>query len=63
MIPYDIIKEYVNEEIPFVESRQTLYDIFFLILKDQGKSYQSLRRSWIDEHSRQFDLFNGSYKD
>jgi len=59
MIPYEIIKEFVNKEIRFVESRQTLYDVFFLILKDQGISYQSLRRSWIDEHSRQFELFNG----
>jgi len=59
MIPLEMIKEYVNHEIPFVESRQTLYDVFFLLLKDQGRSYQSIRRSWIREGSRQFELFNG----
>ena len=58
LIPLETIKDFVNEEIRFVESRQTLYDIYFLILKDQGISYQSLRRSWIEEHSRQLDLFN-----
>ena len=59
MIPLEIIKDFVNEEIPFVESRQTLYDIYFLILKDQRISYQSIRRSWIKEGSKQFELFNG----
>jgi hypothetical protein len=59
VIPLDLIREYVNDEIPFIESRQTLYDVFFLLLKDQGRSYQNFRRSWIDTNSRQLDLFNG----
>lgn len=59
MIPLQLIREFVNREIPFIESKQTLFDIYFLILHDHGTTYQQSRRSWLDYHTRELDLFNG----
>jgi hypothetical protein len=61
MIPLDLIREFVNNEIPFIESKQTLHDVFYLILKDHGIAYQKMRKAWIDYDSRQLDLFNGDH--
>jgi len=61
VIPLELVWEFVNREIPFIESKQTLFDIYFLILHDHGRTYQQDRRSWLDYHSRQGNLFNGDH--
>lgn len=61
MIPLDLIRQFVNNEIPFIESKQTLHDIFYLILADHGITYQKMRKAWIEYDSRQLDLFNGDH--
>jgi len=59
VIPLDLIREFVNREIPFIESKQTLMDVYFLILHDRGITYQNSRRAWLKYHECQLDLFNG----
>ena len=59
MIPLDLIREFVNREIPFIETKQTLFDIYFLILHDHGTTYQNSRRAWLQYQDRQLELFNG----
>jgi len=61
MLSLDLIRDFVNNEIPFIESRQTLYGIYYLILRDYRIPYRTAREAWIDYHSRQLDLFNGDH--
>lgn len=57
MIPLELVREFVNREIPFIESKQTLFDIYFLILQDRGIPYQTSRRAWLKYGNNQLDLF------
>lgn len=52
------IKDFCIDEIKGIEKRKAILDIFYIILKDQGKSYMALRTAWLKTKSRQLDLFN-----
>ena len=51
------IKKYCIKELVGIEKRNPLLDIFYIILKDQGKSYMALRTAWLKTNSRQLNLF------
>lgn len=57
MIPTEFLKEFVNEEIKHVENRGLLLDLFYRILKEDGKSYLQVRKAWIEHNHKQLHLF------
>jgi transcriptional regulator with XRE-family HTH domain len=57
MIPLPFIRDYCRQRITEDPDRATLLDIYFVILKSEGRSYAAIRAHWIDENSRQLDLF------
>ena len=50
------MKEYCIEEIKKMTGYEPLLDIFYLIIQDQGKSYQSFRSTWIKARTQQKEL-------
>jgi len=57
MIPISYLKEFVLQEIKHVESRGILLDLFYRILKEDGKSYMQVRKAWIKHNRKQLSLF------
>lgn len=51
------MKEYCIKKIDTMVSRDPLLDIFYLIIKDQGKSYKQIRSTWIKVRTQQTQLF------
>jgi len=60
------IKDFCIKELKGIETRNSILDIFYILLKDKGQSYIALRTAWIKTRSRQLDLFkevkNGKYE-
>lgn len=55
MLPIDEIRSFVLREI-FLLNFPAILDIFFIILKDSGRSYGKIRSVWIRQ--KQLDLFD-----
>lgn len=51
------MKEYCIKEIKTMGTYNPLLEIFYLIIQDQGKSYQSFRSIWIKDRKQQKELF------
>lgn len=51
------IKKYCIRELKEIETRNPILDIFYILLKENGKSYMALRTAWLKTKSRQLDLF------
>lgn len=51
------MKEYCIKEIKGMGAYNPLLEIFYLIIQDQGKSYQSFRSTWIKDRKQQLKLF------
>jgi len=51
------IKKYCIREIEGIESRHSILDVFYILLKENGKSYMALRTAWLKTNSRQLNLF------
>ena len=54
------IKEYCIKELVGIEKRNPLLDIFYILLKENGKSYMALRTAWLKTSSQQLNLFKGT---
>jgi len=57
MIPTRFLKEVVSREIEHTENRSILLDLFYRILKEDGKSYLQVRKAWIEHNRKQLSLF------
>lgn len=51
------MKEYCIKEIKLMGAYNPLLEIFYVIIKDQGKTYQSFRSTWIKDREQQMELF------
>ncbi len=60
MIPTRFLKEVVSQEIEHMENRSILLDLFYRILKEDGKSYLQVRKAWIEHDRKQLSLFEQS---
>ena len=58
MIPTRFLKEVVSREIKQTENRSILLDLFYRILKEDGKSYLQVRKAWIEHDRKQLRLFD-----
>ena len=52
-----LIKEFCIREIKGLETRNPLLDIFYILLKANGKSYMRSRTARIKNNSQQLNLF------
>jgi len=52
------IKKYCIKELEGIEKRNPLLDIFYILLKENGKSYMALRTAWLKTRSKQLNLFS-----
>jgi len=57
MIPTRFLKEVVSKEIEYTENRSILLDLFYRILKEDGKTYLQVRKAWIEHDRKQLCLF------
>jgi len=51
------MKEFCIKEIKGMGTYNPLLEVFYLIIQDQGKSYQSFRATWIRARKQQLNLF------
>lgn len=51
------IKAYCIKELEEIDRKKPLLDIFYIILKDHGKSYMNVRTAWLKTNSKQLNLF------
>ena len=54
------IKNFCIRELKRIETRNPLLDIFYILLKENGKSYMALRTAWLKTNSQQLNLFKGT---
>lgn len=57
MIPIPDVKQYCIEAFKLIDEIGPILDIFYILLKDQGLSYQSFRIKWRQASERQLKLF------
>jgi len=57
MIEIKDMKEFCIKEIKTICTHNPLLDIFYLIIKDQGKNYTQIRSTWIKAQDQQMKLF------
>lgn len=61
MIPTEFLREVVSREIEHLENRGILLDLFYRILKEDGKSYMQVRKSWFEYDRNQLELFEENH--
>ncbi len=61
MIPTEFLREVVSREIEHVENRGILLDLFYRILKEDGKSYSQVRAAWFKYDRKQLHLFEENH--
>jgi len=57
MIPKDDLKRYIVEATLRQENPRLLLDVFWSILKWEGRMYQQIRKNWIKQENQQLTLF------
>jgi hypothetical protein len=57
MFTKDEYKKLISDELPFLSSR-CLEELYYQILKENGKHYEIIRKIVFNEHDKQLKLFN-----
>ena len=64
MIPKDDVKRLIAEAVMRQENPGLLLEIYWQILKWEGRMYQRIRARWIQQENRQMKLFvNSDFKE